>query len=128
MKILQALARKRLRAACLLASVETVPSPHLVVAEVTARIQARSARTRTAYLHRLHAAAAEGPARGHLGCANLAHGQAACGPDDKLALLGAERPNIAIVTAYNDMLSAHQPYGRYPTQLKKAVRRAGGVA
>jgi phosphogluconate dehydratase len=98
------------------------------VAEVTERIVRRSAARRDAYLDRMRTAAAQGPARGALGCANFAHGVAACGADEKLALRGAERPNIAIVSAYNDMLSAHQPFGRYPTAIKRAVREAGGVA
>src|SRR4051812_13229959 len=96
--------------------------------EVTARIAARSASSRSAYLERIRAAAAEGPARGDLGCANLAHGLAACGADEKLHLRAAERRNVAIVSAYNDMLSAHQPFERYPSILKKAVLRSGGVA
>ena len=96
--------------------------------EVTARIAARSASSRSAYLERIRAAAAEGPARGDLGCANLAHGLAACGADEKLHLQAAERRNVAIVSAYNDMLSAHQPFERYPAILKKAVLQAGGVA
>jgi phosphogluconate dehydratase len=103
-------------------------SIHPVLAEVTDRIVARSAEARGAYLDRMRAATSAGPARGQLGCANAAHGAAACGAEDKAHLRGAERPNIAIVTAYNDLLSAHQPYGRYPTQLKRAVREAGGVA
>ncbi len=103
-------------------------SLHPVVAEVTARIEACSAPTRTAYLERIRAAAAEGPARGALGCANLAHGFAACGADEKLLLRRAQRPNVAIVSAYNDMLSAHQPLERFPAILKRAVLQAGGVA
>ena len=63
-----------------------------------------------------------------MGCANLAHGFAACGPDEKLHLRADERRNVAIVSAYNDMLSAHQPLERYPAILKKAVLQAGGVA
>jgi len=96
--------------------------------EVTERIAARSAGSRSAYLERIRAAAAEGPARGDLGCANLAHGLAACGADEKLHLKATERRNVAIVSAYNDMLSAHQPFERYPSILKKAVLQAGGVA
>src|SRR4051794_31150200 len=96
--------------------------------EVTARIAARSADSRTAYLQRIRAAGLQGPARGDLGCANLAHGLAACGADETLHLKGAERRNVAIVSAYNDMLSAHQPFERYPSILKKAVLSAGGVA
>jgi phosphogluconate dehydratase len=76
----------------------------------------------------MRSAAHEGPARGQLGCANFAHGQAACGADEKLALRTAHQPHIAIVSAYNDVLSAHQPLARYPTMLKRAVREAGGVA
>jgi phosphogluconate dehydratase len=100
---------------------------HPIVAEVTARIAARSAPSRRAYLDRI-AAAEPRPARAGLGCANLAHGFAACEPGDKHALRAAERPNIAIVSAYNDMLSAHQPLERYPRLLKRAVTEAGGVA
>jgi phosphogluconate dehydratase len=101
---------------------------HPDVLDVTDRIAARSAETRSAYLERIRAAARRGPARGELGCANLAHGFAACGPDEKLHLRAAERANVAIVSAYNDMLSAHQPLERYPAQLKRAVGRAGAVA
>ncbi|TKK85328.1 phosphogluconate dehydratase [Herbidospora galbida] len=104
---------------------------HPAVAEVTQRIVERSRESRTAYLSRVDADAAElrrrGPARGHLGCANLAHGFAAAG-DDKPLLRANTRPGVAIVTSYNDMLSAHQPYESYPPELKKAVRAAGGVA
>ena len=117
--------RKRLRASGCVGSVLNV---HPVVNEVTARIAERSAHTRTAYLERIRAAAAEGPARGDLGCANLAHGIAACGADEKVHLRANERRNVAIVTSYNDMLSAHQPFERYPAILKKAVMQAGGVA
>jgi len=102
---------------------------HPVVADVTARIQARSAATRSAYLERIAAARQDGrPARAGHGCANLAHGLAACGADEKLLLKAGERRNVALVSAYNDMLSAHQPLERYPALLKRAVREAGGVA
>ena len=66
--------------------------------------------------------------RGRLACANLAHGFAASGPVDKAALRGTVKPNVAIVSAYNDMLSAHQPFESFPAQLKKAVIRSGGIA
>ncbi len=99
-----------------------------VVAEVTARITERSRPDRTDYLRRLDAAAERGPARGRLACANLAHGFAASGPIDKSALRGSVKPNVAIVSAYNDMLSAHQPFESFPAQLKKAVIRSGGIA
>ncbi len=99
-----------------------------VVAEVTERIVTRSATGRATYLRRIRAAADQGPARGKLGCANLAHGFAASEPADKAALRGRTKPNLAIVSAYNDMLSAHQPYRDTPEVLKKAVIRAGGIA
>ncbi|WP_395693104.1 phosphogluconate dehydratase [Nocardioides sp.] len=103
-------------------------SLHPTVAAVTSRIVARSAEGRTAYLDRVRAAADAGPARGRLACANLAHGFAASDGDGKRALRGRTKPNLAIVTSYNDMLSAHQPYRDYPETLKKAVVRAGGIA
>jgi len=101
---------------------------HTVIEEVTARIERRSASARAAYLERIRAAAERQPARGRLGCANQAHGFAACGADEKFALRAGELPNIAIVSAYNDLLSAHQPLARYPVLLRRAVRAAGGVA
>ncbi len=104
---------------------------HPVVDAVTRRVTARSATTRAAYLERIRAAAAAGPASGpgraDLGCANLAHAVAACGPD-KLTLTASPARNIGIVTAYNDMLSAHQPFETYPGRIKAAARAAGGVA
>ncbi|WP_197093942.1 phosphogluconate dehydratase [Nonomuraea sp. SBT364] len=103
-----------------------------VIQEITDRIARRSAASRAAYLERIRrdgeAARAKGPARAHLGCANLAHGFAAAPAEDKPALMGSAKPGVAIVTSYNDMLSAHQPYETYPQELKAAVRRAGGVA
>jgi len=101
---------------------------HSVVADVTARIAERSAKQRGAYLARLATAAENGPARGRLACANLAHGFAASDTRDKTALRGMVKPNIAIVSSYNDMLSAHKPFEGYPAQLKQAVLEAGGIA
>ena len=101
---------------------------HPVIADVTARIAERSAEQRNAYLNRLAAAAETGPARGRLACANLAHGFAASGTRDKSALRRMVKPNIAIVSSYNDMLSAHKPFESYPAQLKQAVLEAGGIA
>ena len=101
---------------------------HPTLAEVTARIAERSAPGRADYLARIRAAADAGPARGQLACANLAHGFAAAEPEGKLALRGHTLPNIAIVSSYNDMLSAHQPFRDYPETLKKAIVRAGGIA
>jgi phosphogluconate dehydratase len=103
-------------------------SLHPVLAEVTARIASRSHADRATYLDRISAAAERGPARGRLACANLAHGFAASGAADKKALRGKVKPNIAIVSAYNDMLSAHQPFETFPAQLKKSVMRSGGIA
>lgn len=103
-------------------------SIHPVLADVTARIVERSAEGRSEYLRRTRAAADTVPARGRLACANLAHGFAAAEPEGKLALRGRTKPNVAIVSSYNDMLSAHQPYRDYPEALKKAVVRAGGIA
>ncbi len=100
---------------------------HPIVAEVTDRVQRRSRDSRGAYLERMRAAAAPGAVRAQHGCANLAHGFAASGPD-KEALRGKLWPDIAIVSAYNDMLSAHQPYERYPPLIRQAAREAGAVA
>ncbi|WP_433270167.1 phosphogluconate dehydratase [Actinosynnema sp. CS-041913] len=103
-------------------------SVHPVVAGVTARIAARSAAGRSAYLERLAEAHAEGPVRRDLACSNLAHGFAGITGGDKEALRALRRPNVAIVSAYNDMLSAHQPMDEYPAWIKDAARAAGGVA
>src|ERR1700677_5162893 len=100
---------------------------HPVVEDVTRRIVSRSAGTRTAYLERISAATDRGPARGRLACANFAHGLAAMNPPDKKALRSFVKPNVAIVSAYNDMLSAHQPFETYPAVLKAALRKAGGI-
>ncbi|MFB4308892.1 phosphogluconate dehydratase [Actinomadura sp. GTD37] len=101
---------------------------HPVLEAVTRRLAERSAGTRGAYLSRIRDARTEGPVRTGMGCANLAHGFAACGVQDKLWLRGDVTPNIAIVSAYNDMLSAHQPLQDYPDILKGAIRAAGGTA
>ncbi|MEP9362338.1 phosphogluconate dehydratase [Nocardioides sp. CN2-186] len=103
-------------------------SLHPTVAAVTERIVERSTDSRAEYLRRIRLAGQSGPARGRLACANLAHGFAASEPADKAALRGTVKPNIALVSSYNDMLSAHQPYRDYPEALKKAVIRAGGIA
>ena len=98
------------------------------IADVTARIRGRSRPSREAYLSRVEAMRSSGPRRGALGCANLAHGFAACAADEKHHLRTGTVANLAIVTAYNDMLSAHQPYERFPAIIKQAAREAGGVA
>jgi len=95
---------------------------------VTERIRERSRALREAYLERVDEAASKGPHRSVLSCGNLAHGFAACAPGDKAALAGDEVPNLGIITSYNDMLSAHQPFEDYPKLIKQAAHEAGGVA
>ncbi len=99
-----------------------------VVAQVTAALRERSAASRARYLARIDAARAGGARRAALSCGNLAHGFAACGAADKAALRAARTPNLAIVTAYNDMLSAHQPFERFPALIRAAAREAGATA
>ncbi|MBS1890899.1 MAG: phosphogluconate dehydratase, partial [Actinobacteria bacterium] len=101
---------------------------HPAVAAVTERIAARSAPRRSAYRRRLEAARAAGTARDAAGCSNLAHSVAACGSEERDRLTRGAGPSVAIVTAYNDMLSAHQPFVAYPAALRRAVMGAGGVA
>jgi len=98
------------------------------IGEVTERIRRRSESGRRQYLDQIAAAAERKPSRTRLSCSNLAHGFAACGPGDKAHLRGEVGPNLGIITAYNDMLSAHQPYGRFPDLIKEAARAAGGTA
>ncbi|MBI8797056.1 phosphogluconate dehydratase [Pseudomonas aeruginosa] len=100
---------------------------HPRVLEVTRRIQARSAATRQRYLEMVRAAASKGPHRGILPCGNLAHGVAACGESDKQTLRLMNQANVAIVSAYNDMLSAHQPFERFPGLIKQALHEIGSV-
>ena len=100
---------------------------HSTLAKVTDRIRARSQGPRAAYLDRMARAAGAGPARAHLSCGNQAHAYAAMG-DDKAALTAVKAPNIGIITAFNDMLSAHQPYEAYPAIIRAAARRVGATA
>ena len=100
---------------------------HPTVAEVTARIVSRSQDLRAGYLEQLGAARAQGRTRGRLSCTNLAHGFAAAGSDQP-PLAGLQWPNLAIVSAYNDMLSAHQPLGAYPELIKAAAREVTATA
>ncbi len=99
-----------------------------VVREVTERIRNRSRTNRVAYLARIDAYAGDAPRRTRLSCGNLAHGFAACDDQEKAVLAGGERPNIGIVNAYNDMLSAHQPLQHYPDIIKAAAQAAGATA
>ncbi|AVA15990.1 MAG: phosphogluconate dehydratase [Sphingopyxis granuli] len=100
---------------------------HPAVAAVTDRIVRRSAERRAAYLALMQRQRDAGTNRGALSCSNLAHGFAAA-EQDKSAIRGGAAMNIGIVSAYNDMLSAHQPYGRYPEQIKVFAREAGATA
>ncbi len=101
---------------------------HPTVAAVTDRVRRRSALTRAAYLARIERARANGPVRKSLSCTNLAHAFAAFEPNDKSVLREARWPNLAIVSSYNDMLSAHQPLERFPALIKRAAREVGAVA
>lgn len=101
---------------------------HPTLAAVTARIDQRSAQTRQAYLDVLAKAKKPGPYRGGMGCANAAHAYAAMPANDKLVLRQERQPNVGIITAYNDMLSAHQPYEHYPEKIRVAARAAGATA
>jgi phosphogluconate dehydratase len=101
---------------------------HPTIERVTARIIERSASSRGAYLQRIHEASLTGPARRNMACSNLAHVMAAASPIEKKKIAGREVPNLGIVTAYNDMLSAHQPFETYPAQIKRAATENGAVA
>ncbi|OWW05393.1 phosphogluconate dehydratase [Rhizobium sp. R72] len=98
------------------------------ISAITARIVERSKPTRGLYLERLRNAASKGVSRSVLGCANLAHGFAVCSPAEKEALAGDRVPNLGIITSYNDMLSAHQPFENYPAIIREAAAEAGGIA
>ena len=100
---------------------------HPTLSTVTARIAQRSATSRAAYLAHLDAAHQPGPYREGLGCANAAHAYAAMPANDKLVLRQARQPHLGIVSAYNDMLSAHQPYEHYPEAIRIAARNAGAI-
>ena len=101
---------------------------HPVVAAVTARIVARSLTTRADYIRRMDAARDSGTGRAKLSCANWAHAFAGQTLADKLTSMDGSKPNLGIVTAYNDMLSAHQPFERYPGVVREAVRQVGATA
>ncbi len=101
---------------------------HPVVAAVTARIIERSKATRADYILRMNAARDSGAGRAKLSCANWAHAFAGQTLADKLTAMDGSRPNLGIVTAYNDMLSAHQPFERYPAVVRDAVRQVGATA
>ncbi|MDF0730387.1 phosphogluconate dehydratase [Pseudomonas entomophila] len=100
---------------------------HPRILEVTQRLIERSRPTRDRYLKLIRGAASDGPMRASLQCANFAHGVAGCGSQDKQSLRLMNAANVAIVSAYNDMLSAHQPYQHFPEQIKQALRDIGSV-
>lgn len=99
-----------------------------VVSAVTDRILLRSRATRAAYLRRMQSLGQQPPQRQGLSCSNLAHGFAACGASDKDTLKMMNKANVAIVSAYNDMLSAHQPYASFPDVIRQAAHNMGSVA
>ena len=104
------------------------PAVHPMVASVTARIIERSRPTRSAYLAQLHAATTRARGADRMGCANLAHAVAGIPADDRFKVVTERAPNIGIVTAYNDMLSAHTPMQRYPDLIKDEARKLGATA
>jgi len=95
---------------------------------ITSRIRERSRASREAYLGRIAKPRRAAPTAPCCPAANLAHGFAVCSPSEKIALGGDRVPNLGIVTAYNDMLSAHQPFETFPALIKQAAREAGGIA
>ncbi|WP_274630059.1 phosphogluconate dehydratase [Arvimicrobium flavum] len=95
---------------------------------ITQRIRERSKPGRETYLDRITRAAGQTANRAVLSCGNLAHGFAACAPGEKADLSGDRVPNLGIITSYNDMLSAHQPFETFPQLIKQAAREAGGIA
>ncbi|WP_217355563.1 phosphogluconate dehydratase [Ruegeria sp. HKCCA4008] len=100
---------------------------HSVISDVTKRIIDRSADLRGPHLERMEQARSKGPARVHLSCSGQAHAYAGAGEDQQSMATGTAG-NLGIVTAYNDMLSAHQPFERYPALIRDAIRAAGGTA
>ena len=98
------------------------------IEQVTNRIIARSAETRKLYLSQMTAQFDKEFSRAHLNCGNLAHAFAGCGTEDKAALKTNIIPNIAVITAYNDMLSAHKTYEHYPEDLRRFAQKHSAVA
>ncbi|WP_332639760.1 phosphogluconate dehydratase [Brevundimonas sp.] len=101
---------------------------HSVVAQVTARIVERSKATRADYIRRMDAARDSGAGRAKLSCANWAHAFAGAPVKDKLNAMSGTQPNVGVITAYNDMLSAHQPFERFPQIIRDAVREVNATA
>lgn len=101
---------------------------HPTIENVTQEVIERSHVNRSRYLEYIDKMAKNGPSRSNMPCGNLAHAFAACSAPEKQDLTGAQKPNIAIISAYNDMLSAHEPYKDFPALIKESIRSAGGVA
>ncbi|KEQ16992.1 phosphogluconate dehydratase [Endozoicomonas numazuensis] len=99
-----------------------------VIEKVTRRIAERSRKIRQSYIQRMKQQASNGKVRTSLSCGNLAHAVAACGSEQKDRILNFTTANVAIVSAYNDMLSAHEPYREYPTKIKQALNAMGHSA
>ena len=102
-------------------------APHAVLLEVTERIRQRSLATRTKYLAQIDRLAGRARGSDRMGCANVAHAFAAMPANDKLKIVAERAPHIGVVTAYNDMLSAHQPYEGYPAQIRSTAARLGAT-
>jgi phosphogluconate dehydratase len=105
----------------------TYPALNAAVQRVTQRIRTRSAPTRSAYLARIKRLVGRPPGADRMGCANVAHAFAALPANDKLRVVAEKAPHIGVVTAYNDMLSAHQPYESYPELIRAEARRLGAT-
>ncbi|MFK7853083.1 MAG: phosphogluconate dehydratase [Granulosicoccus sp.] len=105
-----------------------MPALDNAIHDITQRIIERSHETRTAYLQRIETLGSSPPGRGVMGCTNLAHAFAAAPVNDKMVLHAERAPNLAIVTSYNDMLSAHQPYEYAPERIREAAREVGATA
>ncbi|HCM63328.1 MAG TPA: phosphogluconate dehydratase [Morganella sp. (in: Bacteria)] len=103
------------------------PPVHQRLSDITARIIERSRLSRARYLKKISTARSKTVHRAQLACGNLAHGFAACQPEEKQQLRNMAHNDIAIITAYNDMLSAHKPYEQYPEQIRAALHRAGAI-
>lgn len=95
---------------------------------ITQKIVKQSQKSRAIYIERMQEARQKGVARATLGCSNLAHAMAPCDAHEKALLESMQRENIAIVSAYNDMLSAHQPFITYPSLIKRSLTLAGATA
>jgi len=101
---------------------------HATILNITQQIEARSSESRQNYLRKISAAHHRPNSRGSMGCSNFAHGIAGCPAEEKAQLHDVNTPNIAIISAYNDMLSAHKPYASYPEVIKRAALQHGAVA